>query len=68
MYKNTAPRKPMLIGLSNKESDKYRNEESALWNCLFFLQFISTCMCVPKIRLSAKRFIHPKFIFVRANI
>lgn len=25
-------------------------------------------MCVPKTRLSARRIIHPKFIFVRANI
>ena len=29
MKTHTAPRKPMLIGISNKESDKYRNDESA---------------------------------------
>lgn len=34
----------------------------------FFYNLISIYMCVPKTRLSAKRFIHPKFIFVRANI
>lgn len=33
----------------------------------FFLQLISIYMCAPKTRLSGKRCIHPKFIFVRAD-
>lgn len=62
----------MLTGISDKESDKYRNEEeSALQNLFPFLKKhndIDIYVCVPKTRLSAKRFIHPKFIFVRAHI
>lgn len=35
----------MLIGLSNKESDEYRNEESALWNLSFFTIYIDMYVC-----------------------
>lgn len=69
IYKtHTAPRKPMLIGISNKEQQIPQQGKCTLERFLFlFLQLISIYMRVPKTQFSAKRCIHPKFIFVRED-